>query len=201
MSGNVRKFNEPIMVPSMVDATGAALGGGGGGGESAGQPYVSADANSTLATEDWPIVKDTITVAGLVLSFTSGARAGTAEILTNPAGAAKMIIGASMALSITLDGNWVGTETLQFALGTVTNTNATLSGTEESILASDDVGVSGNGTLIGNSSDNINANQLTPKLELLAGGSIWLNGINTSTGVTGTVAVSGTIEIYYIDLD
>jgi hypothetical protein len=200
MSGNVRKYREPIMVPSIVDANGDALGGGGGAGVSAEQPYVSADANSSLATQDWPILSDVITVAGLAVSITAGSRAGTVEIVTNPAGAAKLILGAAMTLNIVQGGAWAGTEVTQISLGTVTNTNSTLSGLEEAVLASDDVGVTGDGTLTQNSSDNTNTNQLTPKLELLAGGSIWLNCI-VDVGVTDDIVLTGTIEIFYIDLD
>ena len=200
MTGNVRKYREPIMVPSIVDANGAALGGGGGAGVSAGQPYVSNEANSTLATEDWPVLKDTITVSALALSMVAGSRAGAVEIATNPAGAAKMILGAVMTLNVVQGAGWAGTETHELSLGSIQNVNSTLSSTEEDILASDDVGVTGSGTLTLNSSDNTNANQLTPKMELAAGASIWLNAI-VDVGVTDDITLTGSIEIFYIDLD
>lgn len=198
MTRNVLRFNEPIMVPSIVDANGTPL--GGSSGASLEEPFVAVDGSASIASSDWSIKRNRLTLTNVAVALTSGSLGTGVALVTNPAGGVKLVLGAAMTLTVTVDGSFAGTEVFEFALGTLANNNSSLATTEENVLASDDVGRTGAGSYSANSTNESNTNQITPVLELLGGDTIYLN-VTESAAVTGTITVSGTVDIFYVELD
>ena len=198
--GNVRKYREPILVQELVDANGNTIGGASGGGDE--KPYTAAEASVTVADEAWSVRRLLLTITNGSFEMEGAIDGAGWKVATNPAGAGKSILGASMDLTFDFTAPALGTETFEVGLGTTQNVNSVLATTEVFFIGDDGNDLGGSG-LTGRTKVQTSVGTATTIPWDLDndGDDIYLNiGALIAALGTVTITVNGTITLYYVEL-
>ena len=189
---NVQKFNEPILAPDFLKTDGTTL--GGGGAETTGTPTVS-DSNVTALESAAAVQKIRYTFNVSDGAWTASGDNGNANL--GNLGRAALVLGSVGNLLLTKKGNLLGSTQIDLGIGTSANADATMSTTEDIIC------------------EKLDFNEVTTSLamvwtsgcqttrtgtHLLAGDDdIWLN-LYGNIGADATYDLTGTVDIFFVDL-
>ena len=193
------KINEPIIASDVLGYDGQPISGGGGAGPSLDLPFVSAGAGISVATSEHMVMRGQYTLAGVAMDIDSAADGNGVAILTSPAGAGKVIVGCTLTATADFGGDYPSV-TPRMGVGTIQNTNSAFATGEDDILPDAAMGGSG---LTGRTFTSSIGMLASPTMiaQIKPGNSIWLNVTGALTTGTGTVSVSGSLVVAYIEVN